>query len=299
MKRRAAARNNTMPLSRGYFFIFTSNVTPLPDYIQITFSDIQPEQQDWIIAHLAEIAYEGFEQGDQELKAFIPAQQFDKKLLKELAFKYQLNYSEEKIDAQNWNAVWESNFQPVVVDDFVAVRADFHEPIAGVTHEIVITPKMSFGTGHHATTYMMMREMRSIDFTGKTVFDFGTGTGILAILAEKRGAEKVIAIDNDDWSIENATENILRNNCRRIDCFKDDTISGDWMADIILANINKNVILAHLPELAGRVVAGGTLLVSGILKENEEEMARAAGSVMLSSAGTAEKDNWLCIRYLR
>jgi ribosomal protein L11 methyltransferase len=270
----------------------------LPDYIQITFSDIQPEQQDWIIAHLAEIAYEGFEQGDQELKAFIPALQYDKRLLKELVFKYQLNYTEEKIDAQNWNAVWESNFQPVIVDDFVAVRADFHAAIPGITHDVVITPKMSFGTGHHATTYMMMREMKSIDFTGKTVFDFGTGTGILAILADKLGAAKIIAIDNDDWSIENATENIQRNHCVHIDCYKADAISGDWKADVILANINKNVILAHLPELAERLAVDGTLLVSGILKENEEEMARAAGSVMLTPAGKAEKDNWLCLKYI-
>ncbi len=134
-------------------------------------------------------------------------------MLNDLTSSLQLSFSKTIIEETNWNQVWESNFDPVIVDDFVAVRAHFHEPIKNVQHEIVITPKMSFGTGHHATTYMMMQQMRELDFAGKNVFDFGTGTGVLAILAEKLGAQKVIAIDNDDWSIENADENVKRNNC--------------------------------------------------------------------------------------
>ena len=126
---------------------------------------------------------------------------------------FQIGFSETTIEETNWNQVWESSFEPVVVDDFVAVRADFHEPIKGIKHEIVITPKMSFGTGHHATTYMMLEQMGKLDFKDKRVLDFGTGTGVLAILAEKMGAKKIIAIDNDEWSIENANENIKRNNC--------------------------------------------------------------------------------------
>ena len=122
-------------------------------------------------------------------------------------------FKETLIPEANWNQVWESNFDPVIVDDFVAIRADFHEPVKGVSLEIIITPKMSFGTGHHATTYMMIEQMRELDFTGKSVFDFGTGTGVLAILAEKLGANKVIAVDNDEWSIENAEENFEKNNC--------------------------------------------------------------------------------------
>ena len=152
-------------------------------HIQVTFNHILPEQQDWVIAHLAEAGYEGFEQSDRELNAFIPETSFDKHYLKELAFKYQLSYVVDTIPAQNWNAVWESNFQPIVVEDFVGVRAAFHATMKGVVHEVVITPKMSFGTGHHATTWMMMRQMKEVDFNNKVVFDFGTGTGVLAILA--------------------------------------------------------------------------------------------------------------------
>ncbi|MBK6935571.1 MAG: 50S ribosomal protein L11 methyltransferase [Chitinophagaceae bacterium] len=183
------------------------------NYIQITFTNLQPEQADMLIAQLSEAGFDGFEEGENLLKAFIPENDYNKFLLKELTYKYRLQYAEQVIPEQNWNALWESNFQPVVVDDFVGVRACFHEPISSVEYEIGITPKMSFGTGHHATTYMMMQQMRNIPFLGKSVFDFGTGTGVLAILAEKLGAASVFAIDNDDWSIENARENCQFNNC--------------------------------------------------------------------------------------
>jgi ribosomal protein L11 methyltransferase len=135
------------------------------------------------------------------------------------------------------------------VDHFVAVRADFHEPIKDVKYEIIITPKMSFGTGHHATTYMMMEQMRDANFTDKIVFDFGTGTGVLAILAEKMGAKKIMAIDSDEWSIENANENIKRNNCTAIELQLTNTADVKSEFDIILANINKNIILENLELL--------------------------------------------------
>jgi ribosomal protein L11 methyltransferase len=126
------------------------------------------------------------------------------------------NFQSNTIPEQNWNEEWEQNFQPVVVDDFCAVRAHFHAPISTVKHEIIITPKMSFGTGHHATTYMMMQQMQNIDFNNKSVFDFGTGTGILAILAEKCGAKEIIAIDNDEWSYKNAEENLEMNSVKKL-----------------------------------------------------------------------------------
>jgi ribosomal protein L11 methyltransferase len=269
------------------------------NYIAITFSAIQPEQQELVIANLAEAGYEGFEEKETELKAFVPEAAFEPSLLKELAFKYQLTYTVQTIAAQNWNAVWESNFQPVLVDDFVAVRAHFHEAAKGVEHEIVITPKMSFGTGHHATTFMMMQQMRNIDFRNKTVFDFGTGTGVLAILAGKLGAKKILAIDNDDWSIENAAENFSRNNCETIDLKKADTAAAGEPFDIILANINKNVILENMAVLAGQVIPGGALLFSGLLKEDEKDIVASAEKQMLVFAGRTEKDNWLCLRFIR
>ncbi len=271
----------------------------MTNHIQITFSDIQPEQQEWVIAHLAEAGYDGFEENENELKAFIPEDSYDKFILKELAFKYQLAYSEQKIAAQNWNAVWESNFKPVIVDDFVAVRADFHAPIKEVKYEIIITPKMSFGTGHHATTYMMLEQMREIDFAGKEILDFGTGTGVLAILAEKLGAASIIAIDIDEWSIENANENIKRNSCSLIDLKKADSAFLPLSFGVILANINKNVIMDNMPALASQLIPGGTILLSGLLKNDEEDIKKAAEEESLHFSGKAERDNWLCLKFVR
>lgn len=270
----------------------------MENYIQAIFEDIQPEQQEWVIAHLSEAGYEGFEEGELILKAFIPEKDFDPLLLKELAFKYQLTYSVHLIAARNWNALWESNFQPVLVDDFVLVRAHFHPPLAGVKYDIEITPKMSFGTGHHATTYMMICQMKKIDFTNKTIIDFGTGTGVLAILAEKMGAKKVIAIDNDDWSIENASENINRNHCIRIELNKADTITIKKEADVILANINRNIILENLPALVDALSPNGILILSGLLNEDESAILQAADEESLLFTGKMEKDNWISLSFL-
>lgn len=276
----------------------------MSNHIQITFADLQPEQQDVLIAHLAEAGYEGFVQGDSfsdendlSLKAFIPENKYDKELLQELAFKYQLDFSEQLIPEQNWNISWESNFQPVVVDEFVAIRAGFHEPVTGVEHEIIITPKMSFGTGHHATTSMMIRQMRNIDFTGKTVFDFGTGTGILAVLAEKLGAKEVFAIDNDDWSIDNAAENIEKNHCKKIKLLKADQLTGGGKYDIILANINKNVIMENFSALFAHLAPGGILLLSGLLATDEEDILQITAAHTLKLSAKNEQNNWICLRF--
>lgn len=269
----------------------------MPNHIQITFHELQPEQQEVLIAHLAEAGYEGFEQSDTELKAFIPDSRYDKALLHELAYKYQVLYTEEHIAAQNWNALWESNFQPVVVNDFVGIRADFHEPLQNVRHEIVITPKMSFGTGHHATTYMMIEQMGEIDFKGKTVFDFGTGTGVLAILAEKLGAAYVLAIDNDEWSISNASENCQRNGCRHIQLQLADTAATGESYDIILANINKNVILDNLISITSQLKKGGLLLLSGLLAEDENDIWTAMQAYALKPGPKSVKNNWIALRF--
>src|SRR5689334_11761207 len=177
-------------------------------YLRLHFTGINAEQSEILIAELSDAGYEGFEEGLNELKAYIPNENWNEAELIEVAERVGASWSKELIEETNWNQVWESNFQPVTVDEFVSIRAHFHEPVKGVKHEIIITPKMSFGTGHHATTSMMVRMMSQIDFHQKKVLDFGTGTGILAILAEKLGASEVVAIDNDDWSIENARENI-------------------------------------------------------------------------------------------
>jgi ribosomal protein L11 methyltransferase len=269
------------------------------NYIQFTFTDITPEQSELLIAQLSDAGFEGFEEEANTLKAFVPEKDLDETLLNEIATQQGVKFSKTVIQETNWNAVWESNFQPVVVDDFVAVRAHFHEPIKGVEHEIVITPKMSFGTGHHATTFMMMQQMRKIDLAGKTVFDFGTGTGVLAILAEKLGAKKITAIDNDEWSINNAAENIRRNNCSAIDLQQAETALLNDSFDVILANINKNVILDNFSTLVQEVRVGGIILFSGLLKEDEPDILSVAKVHSLNFVDKTEKDNWLCLKFIR
>lgn len=268
-------------------------------YIQIKFENISQEQSDLLVAQLNEIGFDGFEEEEKSLKAFIPSNNFDENSLRHITTSLQLDFSKTIIDETNWNQVWESNFDPVIVDDFVAIRADFHQPIKNVRFEIIITPKMSFGTGHHATTYMMMQQMREIDFTNKTVFDFGTGTGVLAILAEKSGAKTVLAIDNENWSIENAGENTKRNNCSVVKLKQAYTAKMDGRFDIILTNINKNVILDNLEVLMKQLSKNGLLLLSGLLAEDEEEILAKCNEQGLQILTKAERYNWLFLKLSR
>ncbi len=266
------------------------------DYIKITFADLQPEQKEILIAQLAEAGYEGFEEVDNSLDAFISKKNFDGTLLREITFKYQTPYTSEKIAETNWNKLWESNFEPVIVENYVAVRAGFHKPITNVKFEIIITPKMSFGTGHHATTYMMIQLMEKIDFKEKTVLDFGTGTGILAILAEKSGAEKIYAIDNDDWSIANAEENFKTNQCKKIALKKTSDISSKMKFDIILANINKNVILENLDRLCDSLKPEGKILLSGLLPTDKTDIIEAR-HFRLILGDELIRNNWLALEF--
>ncbi|HYC29991.1 MAG TPA: 50S ribosomal protein L11 methyltransferase, partial [Chitinophagaceae bacterium] len=151
----------------------------MQNYIQLTITVIQQDIQEMLIAQLGLIGYDAFEQEDTLLKAFIEEDEFNEAALEELLKQHSLKYERTLLPATNWNQEWEKNFQPVVIDDFCGIRASFHEPIKNVVHEIIITPKMSFGTGHHATTHMMVQLMRSVDLPDKYVFDFGTGTGVL------------------------------------------------------------------------------------------------------------------------
>lgn len=246
-------------------------------------------------AMLAGKGFDGFEETENEIKAYTQEENFSQAAVEEILNNFQIEYSLQLIPAQNWNAVWQSNFHTIAVDDFVAVRADFHEPSANTRHEIIITPKMSFGTGHHATTYMMMHQMRNIDFSNKTVFDFGTGTGILAILAEKLRAASVSAIDNDEWSINNAQENILKNNCTKIDLLLSGSPLKKEKFDIILANINKNIILENLSLLKNSVKLNGILLLSGLLTDDEEVILEKASSIGFHHISTIGRDKWICI----
>lgn len=265
-------------------------------YIQIEFSGISQEQSDILIAQLSEAGFEGFEEEQNRLRAFIDETGYDETILRAIIGNTGAEFSKSIIEETNWNQVWESNFDPVIVDDFAAIRADFHEPIKSVEHEIIITPKMSFGTGHHATTYLMIQQMKELDVTGKTVFDFGTGTGVLAILAEKLGAKKVLAIDNDQWSYVNAAENIERNHCTKIELQLAHAPIPGQRFDIVLANINKNVITGHLEILTQQILPGGCLVISGLLAGDERDILTESSKRQLGLAKKAEKDNWLVFK---
>lgn len=247
------------------------------------------------IALLSEAGCHGFEEEGDVLKAFAEEAVLSAEAIKVIAEENNISYSLSTVKEQNWNSVWESQFEPVVVDDFAAIRASFHEPVAGVEHEIVITPKMSFGTGHHATTYMMIQEMAKLDFTGKRVFDFGTGTGVLAILAEKMGATYVWGIDNDHWSIENAAENVAANGCSHIKIEQKDQPGTEQIFDIILANINKHILLAFMSHLAVQLQKDGYLLLSGLLEEDEADIIDSVRRAGLLPIDTVKRSKWICI----
>lgn len=264
-------------------------------YKQITIACSDNEMQETVIALLADIEYDGFEQQSAAVVAYIPTELFNEQTLTDLLAPLQLPLVIADLEQKNWNEVWESNFQPITVDNFVAVRAHFHAAIPNVEHELVITPKMSFGTGHHATTFLMMQQMRKIDFQQKAVFDFGTGTGILAILAEKLGAKSVLATDNEDWTVENAQENALNNQCQVIEPQLLDVVPQHKF-DIILANINRHVLLAFMPALAEALNLSGTILFSGILVEDEAVMRESISQQALKVQEVQSKNGWLCIQ---
>jgi ribosomal protein L11 methyltransferase len=269
-------------------------------HVKITFAISSAEQSDMLIAMLSEAGYEGFEETGDTLLAYIIEPLFDAAQLKEIADTVQVSFQQEIVEAQNWNAVWESNFQPVVVDDFCTVRAHFHDIKPTTLYDIVITPKMSFGTGHHATTRLMMMLMRQIPFGGKTVLDFGTGTGILAILASFLGAKHIEAIDNDEWSVENAQENIERNNCKNISTSLGSLENiGPVKYDIILANINRHILLHYMGALFGRLQQGGTILMSGLLTDDEQIIRDAATAVGFRYGETRELSNWIAIIFTK
>ncbi|MEY4552307.1 MAG: hypothetical protein RL099_635 [Bacteroidota bacterium] len=269
--------------------------------IQVSIDVLDEAVKDILIAELAALGFDGFEETETGLFSYIELVRFDSELcsgLDELVKRYGVTYTSATIDKQNWNALWESNFEPVLVDDFVGVRANFHPPFnGGVEHDIIITPKMSFGTGHHGTTYSVMQLMRGIDFANKSVFDFGTGTGLLAILAHKLGAGDILAVDNDDWCIENASENITVNNTQSIEIQKVDNAKLNKKFNIIIANINKNIILDNLAFLAEATVPGGVVLLSGLLVEDEPEIEAACKALGWRHQETRTRNNWIALHY--
>jgi len=252
-------------------------------------------EPDILIAQLSECGFEGFEEEPNSLNAFINEEKFSDADLEKIIATNGVAYTKTVIAPKNWNEEWEKNFEPVMIENFCGIRASFHPPFVGLTHEIIITPKMSFGTGHHASTYLMIKAISTIDCKEKTVLDFGTGTGVLAILAEKCGAKKITAIDNDDWSIENAAENIEENCCSKIALQKNAAIKQALSFDIILANINKNIILEHLSSFRQHLADDGVLLLSGLLSTDYFDIENEAHRNNFHIQSKLEKENWICL----
>jgi ribosomal protein L11 methyltransferase len=274
----------------GYFLRKVMN------YIEVDFETANEEQSEQLIALLDAAGFTGFEESGNTLRAYISEHEFSEEDFTAIIAMFDsIAYTQTVVENINWNQQWEESFEPVLVDDFVAIRAGFHPSIINVEHEIVITPKMSFGTGHHATTYLVMQAMRSLDIAGKTVIDFGTGTGVLAILAEKIGASELLAIDNDDWSIENAKENIAQNNCTKIVIEKGDVFPTDKKYDIILANITLNVILANLSFITSAAKPGTKILFSGFLKNDEATLIEALEKQNLNYLSSSQKGEWMVV----
>ncbi len=259
------------------------------------------EKEELVAAWFTTFPFESFEQKSEGLVAYIPlddADQIDEAACVNVPFdQVAVSIKTEDIAGQNWNAVWEDNFRPITVGDWT-VRATFH-PAATTPHEIIIDPQMSFGTGHHATTQQMLKALISLDLTGKSVLDVGTGTGVLAIVAKKRGAASVTGIDIETWCVENAQENAAKNKLTAI-TFSNEDISSLKLQeqDLILANINRNVLLDHIPAYAKRLAPGGILLLSGFHQEDVADLTALAQKCGLKPNGQTAQSGWICLKFI-
>ncbi len=273
-------------------------------YIEVVFEGVAPDVSDILVAELAEAGYYGFLEEDGLLKAYIDEEDYQDPFAGELSARHGAPFTINRIAEENWNATWESSFSPVIVNRFVAVRADFHSIVKDVEYEIVITPKMSFGTGHHATTYLVMEAMEQMygkgeGMKGLSVLDFGTGTGLLAILASRMGAGSVVAIDNDSWSINNAAENMGMNGTNSIELALAEEIPAGRTFDLILANINKHILMANVGAIAAAINKGGVALLSGILVADVPDIERAYESDFGKPVKTVERNNWVMMAFTK
>lgn len=272
-------------------------------YIEYNFKvvPVQPAS-DILIAELGEIQFESFVETEEGVLAYIKKEDWNPEILKDLSILknalFQIDYDYTEIEQENWNATWEQNFNPIQVGEKCVVRAPFHKK-PDVEFDIVIEPKMSFGTGHHETTHMMLQHILNHDLIGKSVLDMGSGTGVLAILAAKKGAAKIDAIDIDNWCYLNAMENVERNNCEHIRVYEGTAdLLVDQRYDIIIANINRNILLADIPIYAKCLVQGGILFLSGFYREDIPLISEKCGEVGLKFENNLEKNNWVAVKYV-
>ena len=264
--------------------------------VDISLKDVNPFA-DIIVASLNEIDFESYIEDENGIKAYVQTHLLDKnaviEIISEISELCELTFTISKVKQENWNQQWESNFEPVVINDKCVIRAHFHKPIHDVDFEIIITPKMSFGTGHHETTSLVMNEMFSLDFNNRSVLDMGCGTGVLAILASKLGANTLVGIDFDEWAVENAEENSVLNSIDNIDYIHGDADAiGDATFDIIVANINRNIILQDIEKYVGAMNEESEIIFSGFLKEDIPLILDKSEQLGLDLVVSKNKNKW-------
>lgn len=268
------------------------------DFIEVTLK-VNADFADIFTAELGELGFNAFEENEEGFSAYIDEDKFSQEALEEVVNRYagmvQVEYTTQKIERQNWNEEWERNFEPLFIGDKVSVRASFHEKPANAEYDIVINPKMSFGTGHHETTTLMIENQLTLDHQGKRVLDMGCGTGILAIMAGELGASEIVAVEIEDWTVENARENAGLNGYATIDVRLGgaETIEGDEPYDIILANINRNVLLEDMPAYVAVLKPQGYLLLSGFYTEDLPMLQERATELGLTYLSHRVKNNWV------
>ena len=274
------------------------------NYIEYDFT-VSPTEigAEILMAELAEVGFDSFEDTPTGIKAYIPKDSWNEQILQDIYLlsnpEFTISYQITEIEQVNWNEEWEKNFSPIVVEDLCTVRANFH-PVPNTRYDIVITPKMSFGTGHHETTYMMLQQLLPLSLEDTKVLDMGCGTGILAIMAALRGAHDIIAIDIDPWCVENATENVQQNNCFFITIKEGDVslIVGEQY-NLILANINRNILLSDIPAYTQALLPQGLLLVSGFYEEDLPAIKEKCQKVGLTYLSHIERNRWVSAKFQR
>jgi ribosomal protein L11 methyltransferase len=270
-------------------------------YTELTV-ELKPMQPfaDILVARLNEINYETFLLEENILKCYIQTSILQKNesidIILSLSDQTKINYFFNKIEKKNWNAKWEESFSPVKINSNCIIRADFHKENKDIEHEIVITPKMSFGTGHHETTFLMSNEIFNIKLTNLSILDMGSGTGVLSIISSKLGAKEVMAIDIDEWAYENSIENSILNNTNNINFFKGDvSLIRNKNFDCILANINRNIILRDLVTYYKSLIKGGKLLISGFLVEDFDIVNKKINEIGFKLINKKNKNKWLML----
>ncbi|ADF51329.1 50S ribosomal protein L11 methyltransferase [Zunongwangia profunda] len=254
-----------------------------------------------LIAELGSLGFESFVENEDGVTAYILKEEFNENMLTEVRIldsdEFKISYSSSEIQQVNWNEEWEKNFQPIVVDDICSVRAPFH-PKPETEFDIVIEPKMSFGTGHHATTHMMIQFILKNEWKGKSVLDMGCGTGVLAILSSQKGANPVEAIDIDNWCYLNSLENIERNNVPEISVKEGGAeLLGEKKYDVIIANINRNILLNDMQKYVSVLQPDGDLYLSGFYKEDIPIIQEACEKLGLKFQENLEKDKWVAVKF--